>query len=185
MRAVKDLREAEGWTQNQLAFHAGLATSVISQVENGKRDPSASTLKKLAEALRVNVSDLFRGEETPKVQAPPSKEAGRRDAWADSYARLGERLAWEWGLEFDVRMEHRDFEWLMRVLEATKDYQKLMSGIPQTTRSLEGAESLVGFLDNALPKFKKAIDKTEDPGLQEHYESILKESGLLLSGKDA
>jgi transcriptional regulator with XRE-family HTH domain len=78
MRAVKDLREAEGWTQNQLAFHAGLATSVVSQVENGKRDPSASTLKKLAEALGVNVSDLFRGEEAPKAQAPLSEEDGRR-----------------------------------------------------------------------------------------------------------
>lgn len=68
MKAVKKFRESKGWTQNQLAYHAGLATSVISQVENGKRDPSASTLRKLAEALDVAIPKLFEGEDPPKAQ---------------------------------------------------------------------------------------------------------------------
>jgi transcriptional regulator with XRE-family HTH domain len=64
MQAVKRLRLARGWTQNELAFHAGLATSVISQVETGKRSPAARTLKKLATALDVEVAELF--AESPK-----------------------------------------------------------------------------------------------------------------------
>ena len=59
MLEVKRLRQAREWNQTQLAFHAGLAPSVISEIENGKRDPSARTLRKLAEALEVDVADLF------------------------------------------------------------------------------------------------------------------------------
>jgi transcriptional regulator with XRE-family HTH domain len=62
---VKRLRQERQWNQTELAYHAGLAPSVISQIENGKRDPSARTLRKLAQALSVEVGDLF-----PKAQAP-------------------------------------------------------------------------------------------------------------------
>jgi transcriptional regulator with XRE-family HTH domain len=73
---VKQLRLAREWNQTELAFHAGLAPSVISEIENGKRDPSARTLRKLAEALKVDVADLF-----PKGQAPlPDFEDERRGA---------------------------------------------------------------------------------------------------------
>ncbi|HET7270272.1 MAG TPA: helix-turn-helix transcriptional regulator [Rubrobacter sp.] len=74
MLEVKRLRQAKEWNQTELAFHAGLAPSVISEIENGKRDPSARTLRKLAEALKVDVGDLF-----PKAQAPlPEFEDVRR-----------------------------------------------------------------------------------------------------------
>ena len=70
MLEVKRLRREREWNQTELAYHAGLAPSVISQIENGKRDPTARTLRKLAEALGVEVGDLF-----PKPQAPqPSLE---------------------------------------------------------------------------------------------------------------
>ncbi len=76
MLDVKRLRQAREWNQTELAYHAGLAPSVISQIENGKRDPSARTLRKLAEALEVDVADLF-----PKGQAPlPLEEGGRPSA---------------------------------------------------------------------------------------------------------
>jgi transcriptional regulator with XRE-family HTH domain len=63
---VKRLRQEREWNQTELAYHAGLAPSVISQIENGKRDPTARTLRKLAEALSVEVADLF----PKKAQAP-------------------------------------------------------------------------------------------------------------------
>jgi transcriptional regulator with XRE-family HTH domain len=59
MEEVRRLRQERGWTQTELAFYSGLAPSVISQIETGKRDPSASTLRKLAKALGVEVRDLF------------------------------------------------------------------------------------------------------------------------------
>ncbi len=72
MLEVRRLRQAREWNQTELAYHAGLAPSVISQIENGKRDPSARTLRKLAEALGVDVADLF-----PKAQARLPLDAWR------------------------------------------------------------------------------------------------------------
>jgi transcriptional regulator with XRE-family HTH domain len=65
VQEVRRLRQERGWNQTELAFRSRLAPSVISQIENGKRDPSAGTLKKLAKALEVEVADLF-----PKAQSP-------------------------------------------------------------------------------------------------------------------
>lgn len=90
---VRELREGRGWNQTELAFHAGLAPSVISQIENGKRNPSASTLKKLAGALEVGVGELFSG----KAQASLFEADGqRRDPVLNTIASSLRKLAKEW-----------------------------------------------------------------------------------------
>lgn len=43
-----------------LAFDAGLVTSYISQIENGKRNPSLITLYRLATALHVDLAELVK-----------------------------------------------------------------------------------------------------------------------------
>lgn len=73
MLEVKQLRLARKWNQTELAYHAGLAPSVISEIENGKRDPSARTLRKLAEAFGVDVADLFPKDLSPRL---PLEERG-------------------------------------------------------------------------------------------------------------
>jgi transcriptional regulator with XRE-family HTH domain len=90
MLEVKRLRKEREWNQTELAYHAGLAPSVISQIENGKRDPTARTLRKLAEALGVEVGDLF-----PKPQAPqPSLEdAAQSEAFQHALVVLFRGLA--------------------------------------------------------------------------------------------
>lgn len=62
---VRRLREEKGWTQPRLSVETGLAVSGISQIENGRRNPNAGTLAKLAGALGVEVADFF-----PKAEAP-------------------------------------------------------------------------------------------------------------------
>jgi transcriptional regulator with XRE-family HTH domain len=62
---VKRLRQAKGWTQEQLAVYAGSSQPTVNLLEAGKRNPSAATLEKLARALGVEVVDLF-----PKAQSP-------------------------------------------------------------------------------------------------------------------
>ena len=57
-----------------LAGAAGMGVSGVSQIETGARNPSAATLAKIAEALGVEVADLF-----PKGQAPlPNVDVGER-----------------------------------------------------------------------------------------------------------
>jgi transcriptional regulator with XRE-family HTH domain len=72
MEEVRRLRLEKGWNQNELAFHADLAPSVISLVETGSRDPNATTLRKLARALGVEIPDLFGRTKAPKATAPLS-----------------------------------------------------------------------------------------------------------------
>lgn len=62
---VRRLREAKGWNQVELSFHADTSPSIVSLIENGKRNPSTATLAKIAGALGVEVVDLF-----PKARPP-------------------------------------------------------------------------------------------------------------------
>jgi transcriptional regulator with XRE-family HTH domain len=87
MQEVRRLREEKGWGQKELAFHAHLAQSVISEIETGKRSPSARTLQKLAGALGVEVRELFPLGQAPLFREPPERELPsdeRRAAWEDA-----------------------------------------------------------------------------------------------------
>ena len=67
---IRRLREQKGWNQTELGFHADASPSIISLIENGKRNPSTTTLAKIAGALGVEVVDLF----PKRVQLPLWRE---------------------------------------------------------------------------------------------------------------
>lgn len=54
-------RREEGrvWTQNELARRSGISSGGISMIVNGKVLPDATTLKRIAKALRVSVEEVF------------------------------------------------------------------------------------------------------------------------------
>ena len=52
-------REYRGLSQAALAEAAGVTQSMVTMIETGRRTGQASTLKRLAEALRVDVDDLL------------------------------------------------------------------------------------------------------------------------------
>jgi transcriptional regulator with XRE-family HTH domain len=47
-------------TQEEVANRSGVHATEVSRIEGGKRDPQVSTVKKLAEAVGLNASDLLR-----------------------------------------------------------------------------------------------------------------------------
>jgi transcriptional regulator with XRE-family HTH domain len=57
---VRQLRESKGWTQETLAGRAALDRSYVAGIEAGLRNPSTKALAKLARALGVTLSELFR-----------------------------------------------------------------------------------------------------------------------------
>jgi transcriptional regulator with XRE-family HTH domain len=70
---IRRLRKAKDWTVAQLAVYAGMSPSAVSQIETGRRSPTAASMAKLARALEVEVRDLF-----PLGQAPlPDFEEAR------------------------------------------------------------------------------------------------------------
>lgn len=60
MFRVKEEREKKGMTQEELAKKAGVSRTIISGLESGTINVTTTkTLKKIAEALDKNVSDIF------------------------------------------------------------------------------------------------------------------------------
>lgn len=59
-RAVRRLRIEAAITQEDLAFEAGLERSYVSSIELAHKDPSFTTLQKIAAALNHSLLDLFR-----------------------------------------------------------------------------------------------------------------------------
>jgi len=60
---IRRRRLALGMTLEQLAESSGLTPNYIGTIENGRRDPSLSTVLALAKGLRVPPAELFGGVE--------------------------------------------------------------------------------------------------------------------------
>jgi DNA-binding XRE family transcriptional regulator len=56
--AVKVWRSHRGMAARELAKKAGISAPYLSEIESGKKDGSLSTMKKIAEALSVDLDDL-------------------------------------------------------------------------------------------------------------------------------
>ncbi len=74
MDGLKRERRKAGLTQTELAELAGTTQVTISEIETGNREPHASTLRKLARALGVEVADFFVEPVLPKVEASEAME---------------------------------------------------------------------------------------------------------------
>jgi transcriptional regulator with XRE-family HTH domain len=68
-RVLRDLRKQAGLTQEQLGFEAELERNYISMLERGERQPTLTTLIKLARPLRRKASYLVALVETATDQA--------------------------------------------------------------------------------------------------------------------
>jgi len=59
-RNVQRIRQRKGLTQEKLSEKAGFTQQYISDLENGRRNPTVVTLYELAMALGVSHMDLLR-----------------------------------------------------------------------------------------------------------------------------
>ncbi|MEK7093856.1 MAG: helix-turn-helix transcriptional regulator [Patescibacteria group bacterium] len=56
---LKKIRTKKGISQGDIARDLGLSRGFISTIENGKTNPTLSTIAKLAKALGVKVGELL------------------------------------------------------------------------------------------------------------------------------
>ena len=108
---IRRLRDEKGWNQTELGFRADTSPSIISLIENGKRNPSTATLAKIAGALGVEVVELF-----PKATRRSSPEPSLFNGLGDErrlldYRKCREALDrfcdyWEQTLD-DDRLDRR------------------------------------------------------------------------------
>src|SRR5438067_13013330 len=74
---LRHVRRARGLTLAELGERVGRAPSVLSLLENGRREPKLSLIEALAAALSVPAEELLRRQ-------PPSRRAQLEIALADA-----------------------------------------------------------------------------------------------------
>lgn len=61
---IKQIRKQRNLTQKQLADQIKISRSYLSDIENGRKNLSIKTVKKLADSLGLSVTDLFNDDTT-------------------------------------------------------------------------------------------------------------------------
>lgn len=56
---IRTLREQKGWSQETLSFNSKLHRTYIGAVERGERNITILNLKEIADALDVQLTELF------------------------------------------------------------------------------------------------------------------------------
>jgi len=56
---IKEIRTAKKLSQKEVTAAINMGAAQYSRIENGKTDPSISTLEKIAQALGISLSELF------------------------------------------------------------------------------------------------------------------------------
>jgi len=59
---LRELREAEGWSQGDLAERIGVSRQSINAIETGKYDPSLPLAFRLATLFGLGIEDIFDNE---------------------------------------------------------------------------------------------------------------------------
>lgn len=57
---LKRIRTQKGMTQGDIVRALGVSRSFVSNIENGKTNPTLSTIKRIADALGVSVDKLLK-----------------------------------------------------------------------------------------------------------------------------
>ncbi len=72
---IRELRKANGLSQQKLALMVNVERSYLAKLEQGKRNPSIDCLEKIAGGLDVTLSELFANleaqEASPASQRKP------------------------------------------------------------------------------------------------------------------
>ena len=72
-KRLKEVREKRQWSQSELEDRSGIPSVMISQFETGvRKNPSAATLVKLANALAISMDYLLGRIDTPTPVGGPA-----------------------------------------------------------------------------------------------------------------
>ena len=73
---IREARVAQGLSLEQMARLTGVSAPALSLIETGKRDPRLTTLKRIADALRVAPATLIADGPGTAVPSPTATSEG-------------------------------------------------------------------------------------------------------------
>jgi putative transcriptional regulator len=159
---LKEFRRQKGWSQKDLADEAGVGQDTISGIESRRHEPRPSTLRKLAEALGVQVADFFREPALPKAEAPrgagQSTVEARQGPLAARLLRAWRAYVWDLALRWEAEGSQPTAPQIQDVLDAL---QRLVdSGVferPADTLTTNDTRELADWFELSL--LFKGIDR--------------------------
>ncbi|MEW8049686.1 MAG: helix-turn-helix transcriptional regulator [Candidatus Thiodiazotropha endolucinida] len=60
---IRNLRKEKGYSQESFADHANIHRTYMGGIERGERNPTLTTIYRLAEALEVDPSELLKSDD--------------------------------------------------------------------------------------------------------------------------
>jgi transcriptional regulator with XRE-family HTH domain len=59
-KKVREIRQKHGWSQEELASRADVHRTYIGMIERAEKNITLENIKKIADALRVKLSEIFK-----------------------------------------------------------------------------------------------------------------------------
>ena len=147
MEILREFRRRRGWSQKDLADSSGVGQDTISGIESGRHEPRPSTLRKIAEALEVEVVDFFTEPAHPLDGAPRLGWQGAAPARAPSPSlselleRAGASTRWlaapedQWQAELSSHNKTRAGERLVQI--AREQMEESVAVMPYLLRGAD------------------------------------------------
>jgi predicted transcriptional regulator/transcriptional regulator with XRE-family HTH domain len=125
---VRHLRRARGMTLAELGERVGAASSVLSLLENGKREPKLSMVEQLAAALGVPVTELLKKQ-------PPSRRAQLEIALETAQRDLSYKALGLPSLKVGARVPTEVLEHLVALAAELRAQRSKPTGTPEEARA--------------------------------------------------
>jgi DNA-binding XRE family transcriptional regulator/quercetin dioxygenase-like cupin family protein len=130
---VRRIRHASGATLAEMAARTGISKPMLSKIENAQTSCSLTTLARLADALDVPVTSLFRGADTPREAVFTPAGAGAR------IVARGTRVGHDYTLLGALRGPHKRMEaHLVTLTERSEEFPLFQHPGTELLYMLEG-----------------------------------------------
>ncbi|MFC5951464.1 helix-turn-helix domain-containing protein [Pseudonocardia lutea] len=130
---VRRLRQAGGLTLADMAVRTGISKPMLSKIENAQTSCSLTTLARLADALDVPVTSLFRGADTPREAVFTAAGSGAR------IVARGTRVGHDYTLLGALRGPHKRMEaHLVTLTERSEEFPLFQHPGTELLYMLEG-----------------------------------------------
>jgi DNA-binding XRE family transcriptional regulator/quercetin dioxygenase-like cupin family protein len=131
---VRRLRQATGLTVGEMALRVGISKAMLSKIENAATSCSLTTLARLANALDVPVTSLFRGADAQREAVfTPAGSGGR-------IVQRGTRVGHDYTLLGGLRGPHKRMEaHLVTLTERSEEFPLFQHPGTELLFMLEGA----------------------------------------------
>ena len=130
---VRRIRQGAGLTLDALAASAGVSKAMLSKIENAQTSCSLTTLGRLADALDVPVTSLFRGADTEREAVFTAAGSGAR------IVQRGTRVGHDYTLLGALRGPHKRMEaHLVTLTERSEEFPLFQHPGTELLYMLEG-----------------------------------------------